>query len=336
MDKCIGQGNTQSGSVLFTWIRVLRTSFLKSNLKKGKMLMKQIVSVVTPCYNSENYIRPFLQSLLNQTYLELEIILVDDGSTDSTAEIIEEHRPDFEKTGVTYHYIYQEHENQARAVNTGLKYVTGTYLIWPDSDDILEPTSVEKRVEYLQNHPEEGMVRSDRYYINAATGKRYEGKVDAFKHKKDLFFELFFEKCNVCCGTYMIRMSCFDKINPEREIVIGHGGQNYQMLLPMVYHFLCGYVDEPLYGVVVHGDSHSQQERTYAQARDRMDSLLMICASVLQDLPLDERTKRILMKMKRNHCYQILDDRYGYHYRYLLRVLLRKYYSMRYRRIWEN
>jgi len=298
--------------------------------------MKPVVSVVTPCYNSEKYIRPFLQSLLNQTYTELEIILVDDGSTDSTAEIIESYRSAFKKRGSIFHYIRQEHENQARAVNTGLKYVTGDYLIWPDSDDILEPTSVEKRVKYLQEHPEDGMVRSDKYFINAATGKQYDGKPDRFKQKKNLFFELFFEKCTVCCGTYMIRMSCFDAINPEREIVIGHGGQNYQMLLPMAYHFLCGFVDEPLYGVVVHEDSHSQQQRTYTQAQDRMDSLLMICDSVLQDLPLEARIRRILMKMKRNHCYQILDDQYGYHYRYLLRVLLRKYYSVRYRRIWEK
>lgn len=298
--------------------------------------MKPKVSVVTPCFNSENYIRPFLQSLLGQTYPVMEIILVDDGSTDTTAEIIEEYRSAFEKRGFSYRYIYQEHKNQAQAVNTGLKYVTGAYLIWPDSDDILEPTSVEKRVNYMQEHPEEGMVRSDRYYINAATGQRYEGKLDAFKHKKNLFFELFFEKCTVCCGTYMIRMSCFDKINPDREIVIGHGGQNYQMLLPMAYHYLCGFVDEQLYGVIVHEDSHSMQKRTYLQARNRMDSLLMICESILQDIPLDKETKKILMKMKKNHCYQILDDRYEHHYRYIIRVFLRKYYSMRYGRIWEN
>ena len=298
--------------------------------------MKPVVSVVTPCYNSEKYICAFLQSLLNQTYKELEIILVDDGSADSTAEIIEEYRSAFEKKGVTYHYIRQEHENQARAVNTGLKYVTGEYLIWPDSDDILEPTSIEKRVKYLQEHPEDGMVRSDRYFINAATGKQYDGKPDRFKQKKNLFFELFFEKCTVCCGTYMIRMSCFDAINPERKIVIGHGGQNYQMLLPMAYHFPCGFVDEPLYGVVVHEDSHSQKTRTYQEAKDRMDSLLTICESILLGLPFTQKKRARLMKVKKNHCYQILDDRYGHHYRYLYRSVLRRFHDFRYGNLWEK
>ena len=298
--------------------------------------MNPKVSVVTPCYNSEKYIRPYLQSLLNQTYTELEIILVDDGSTDATASIIEEHRPFFEEKGITCQYLYQDHKNQAYAVNTGLKHVTGAYLIWPDSDDILEPTSIEKRVAYLETHPEDGMVRSDRYYIDADTGQRHDGRPDAFKRKKTLFFDLFFEQCTVCCGTYMIRMNCFDKINPLREIPIGHGGQNYQMLLPMSYHFTCGFVDEKLYGVVIHDDSHSMQKRTYAQAKERMDSLLTICDIILQKLPLENRTKRILMRIKKNHCYQILDERYGRRVRYRLRRWLRKYHFRRYRSIWER
>ena len=298
--------------------------------------MKPKVSVVTPCYNSENYIRPYLDSLLAQTYTNLEVILVDDGSEDATAAIIEAYAERFAQKGITCRYIYQEHKNQAWAVNNGLKYVTGAYLIWPDSDDILEPTSVEKRVAYLQCHPEEGMVRNDRYYIDAATGKRYNGKPDAFKTKKRLFYDLFFERCTVCCGTYMIRMACFDEINPSREILIGHGGQNYQLLLPMAYRFLCGFVDEQLYGVVVHADSHSLQQRTYAQAKDRMDSLLWICDSILRELPVPEEERQILMKIKTNHCYKILDGRYRIRVRHLLRTVRANFYSLRYRKIWEQ
>ena len=92
--------------------------------------MNEIVSVVTPCYNSEKYIEAYLRSLLEQTYSDLEIILVDDGSTDRTAEIIQSYRPVFEAKGISLYYLYQEHENQAAAVNRGLKKVTGEYLIW--------------------------------------------------------------------------------------------------------------------------------------------------------------------------------------------------------------
>ena len=298
--------------------------------------MKPKVSVVTPCYNSEHYIVAFLTSLLNQTYSEMEVVLVDDGSTDATPQIIESFRPRFEQKGISYRYIRQEHRNQAYAVNNGLKYVTGDYLIWPDSDDLLEPTSVEKRVRYLQQHPEDGMVRSDRYYIDAVTGNRSGGKPDLFRNTKDLFYPLFFEKCVICCGTYMIRMSCFDRIHPGREIVIGDGGQNYQMLLPMAYHFSCGFVEEALYGVVVHEDSHSNQKRTYAQAKARMDSLLMICDTVLGDLPMERKQRARLMSIKKNHCYQILDGRYRHRFRYLLRHLLWRYHGFRYGHLWEK
>lgn len=298
--------------------------------------VKQRVSVVTPCYNSEHYIVPFLTSLLNQTYPEMEVILVDDGSTDATAQIIKQFQPRFEKKGIPCRYIWQEHQNQACALNTGLKHVTGEYLIWPDSDDLLEPDSIAVRVRYLQQNPQDGMVRSDKYFVDAATGKRSQGKPDRFKTRKDLFYPLFFEKCTVCCGTYMIRMDCFDKLHPDREIVIGHGGQNYQMLLPMAYHYSCGFVDAPLYGVVVHADSHSQQKRTYEQAKSRMDSLLEICDAVLLALPLDQKTCRCLMKIKKNHCYQILDARYGHHRRYLFRSFIRCYHDRRYGRLWEK
>lgn len=284
--------------------------------------MNPKVSIVTPCYNSEKFIKAYLQSILNQTYTNLEVILVDDGSTDNTALFIEEYRDYFEEKRIVYHYLYQNHCNQACAINYGLKYVTGDYLIWPDSDDILEPDSIEKRVAYLQSHVQTGMVRSGYYFINAVTKKNFHEKQYYYEDNSNIFYDLFFEKCPVYCGTYMIRMDCFDKINPMREIEIGHGGQNYQILLPMAYYYKCGYIKNRLYGITIHEDSHSRKIRTYEQAMDRMESLIEICDSVLDNLPIDKENKNYLMKMKKNQCYRIVDKLYGRIGIYIWRTVL--------------
>ena len=106
--------------------------------------MEPLVSVVTPCYNGEKYISRFLDSVINQTYDNVEVILVNDGSIDKTEEIALNYKSKFEKRGYKYIYIYQKNAGQAAAINQGLKVLQGKYLIWPDSDDILDKNALYK------------------------------------------------------------------------------------------------------------------------------------------------------------------------------------------------
>lgn len=110
---------------------------------------KGLVSCTTPVYNREQYLGKMLESILNQTYPFIEMILVDDGSTDSTLEITESYKEDFAERGFGYQIIHTPHKNASAAINQGIKYLTGEFLIWPDSDDVLEPKSVEVRVNFL-------------------------------------------------------------------------------------------------------------------------------------------------------------------------------------------
>ncbi len=222
------------------------------------------VSVLSPCYNSGKFLPVFFDSLIAQKYSPIELILVNDGSTDNTEEIINSYKKKFAESGIELRYFYKENGGQASAIAMGIKYATGDYLIWPDSDDFLLPQSIEKRVNYLETHPECGIVRSNGFIYDELDRSMPIGKIS--KLNRITYLNDFVNFLVPWCpGCYMIRMSAFDKANPGRKIADYRIGQNIQMILPIVYYYPCQYLDEYLYGYVIHGDSHSHKKRSYEE-----------------------------------------------------------------------
>lgn len=234
---------------------------------------KPLVSVVTPCYNGAPYLEDYFESLLNQTYENLEMIFVNDGSKDDTEKIALEYKKRFEEKAIPFKYLYQDNCGQANAVNNGFKYVKGKYLIWPDSDDVLQKDSVKKRVEFLEAHPNYDIVRTNGYFFDDETGKkirRLDNKESRFN--EDIFEDLIFERtfCNCC---YMIRFSAFKQIYPDLRIPESNAGQNWQILIPICGKSLCGYIDKDMYYVREHSDSHSRSKRNIEQRIKRLNEL---------------------------------------------------------------
>lgn len=137
--------------------------------------MHELLSIVVPAYNIENYIGRCLDSLINQTYTNLEIIVVDDGSTDDTLSIIK----DYEKKDKRIIVIHKENEGVSVTRLTGMKKAQGTYIGFVDGDDIVENNMFEllmkNAIKYQTDISHCGYVmdfpdgHSD-YYYN--TGKR--------------------------------------------------------------------------------------------------------------------------------------------------------------------
>ncbi len=226
---------------------------------------KGLVSCVTPVYNGAEWLPNLLDSLLAQTYDKVEVILVDDGSTDNTVAIAESYRECFQEKGYGYQLIYAEHRNASSAVNRGLKAVTGEFLIWPDADDRLETDSIARRVGIFSDTSIEA-VRSLSYYFDWETKEHV--KADEKRgdlENQNLFFPILESQTFVCCGCYMLRSELFFQIYPEREIPIYDVGQNFQMLLPYMYRHTCVTIQEELYGVCVHVHSHSRRRLTKQQ-----------------------------------------------------------------------
>lgn len=101
--------------------------------------MDELISVIVPVYNVENYLRRCIDSILNQTYQNLEIILIDDGSTDSSSIICDEYANMYDRIVV----IHKKNGGLSDARNTGLKKMSGTYFICVDSDDYILPNCIE-------------------------------------------------------------------------------------------------------------------------------------------------------------------------------------------------
>lgn len=235
------------------------------------------VSVVSPCYNGEAYIDRMLESILEQTYSDIELICVDDGSVDGTAKIIEHYIEKFKKSNRSLIYLRQKHNGQATAVNLGLKYISGEFLSWIDCDDFLTKDSVEKKVKAFSEHPGCSIVTSDLYVVDESDinmpievkGKQYGN----LNYQPRQFF-LTLEGMSVMeCHCHMLKVADFLKINPRLEISRCKAGQNYQILLPMYYYYNRYFLDEPLAYYVLRQDSHFHSKRNVEQEIERLDQL---------------------------------------------------------------
>src|SRR5579862_8217266 len=111
------------------------------------------VTILITCYNTGRFLRASVDSALAQNYSPLEVVVVDDGSTDDTAEIMASYGPQI--LG-----IRQENKGCAGARNAGLEISTGEVVVILDSDDLLVPGAVEAKVKLLQSEPNVGLVTS--------------------------------------------------------------------------------------------------------------------------------------------------------------------------------
>ena len=270
-------------------------------------MIKDLVSIISPCYNGEDYVERFFKSILLQTYKQIELIFINDGSIDNTEKIALKYKKIFEENDIPFYYIYQENAGQAAALNKGLKIFKGEYLTWPDSDDSLEPNSIEKKVNFLKNHNEYGYVRTCANIINEKTQK-ITGylKPNKTEIQEDLFED--FIMCNdvwFAPGCYMVKTRAFLDCIPERHIYSHRGGQNWQMLLPIAKKYKCGFINENLYNYYERENSHSHKTGNIEIELERIKGYEEILENVLNQLKeyqhyemkLKEKNARLKMKI---------------------------------------
>ena len=281
--------------------------------------MNKLVSIVSPCYNGEAYVERFINSIISQTYRPLELIIVNDGSTDKTEEIVLSFKEKLENDQITLKYLKKQNGGLGSAINDGLKLTTGEYLIWPDSDDFLMPESISKRVAFLENNPGFGFVQSDgRTYIEGSLEGK--GVINAIVRKDGWMFDNIISGNVVYtpCG-WMLKMSAFLEVNPNKEIFPSRYGQDIQMLLPISAKFKCGHLKEVLYGRVDRPQSLSKQvwkgddawkKRILGLEEIYVETLKSIGGEALAYIPyiyfrdlriLDATSKRLGLKEHKKH-----------------------------------
>jgi len=131
------------------------------------------VSVIIPTYNRYDLLRMAVASVINQTFNSYEIIVVDDGSTDSTSKIKDEY-------GNALRYFYKNNAGVSSARNFGIGKSNGEFIAFLDSDDEWRNDKLEKQVNFLDEHKDIGMVLCNYNYMN--TSRQITGAVDRRQH----------------------------------------------------------------------------------------------------------------------------------------------------------
>ena len=131
-----------------------------------------LVSVVIPVFNAERYLRESIDTVLSQDYPEIEIIAVDDGSSDNSPAILEEYAD-------SIRIVRQENAGSARARNAGIRCANGKYVAFLDADDMWHSAKTRIQVAHLEENPDVGLVYNDWLVINEGDEHRISEVMDA-------------------------------------------------------------------------------------------------------------------------------------------------------------
>lgn len=162
--------------------------------------MEPSVSINLCCYNSEKYIRETLDSIICQTYKDWQLIIINDGSKDSTESIVNE----YINQGLPIVYHYQENKGLGYSRNTALKHSQGEYIAFIDHDDLLHEDSIKERVELLNNNQDASFVFTNARFLK--NGKKlglFHYGARSFKPKISL--KEFIHFPNIALSSVMIR-----------------------------------------------------------------------------------------------------------------------------------
>jgi glycosyltransferase involved in cell wall biosynthesis len=189
-----------------------------------------LVSVIMPAYNAADYIEEAIESVLIQSYRNFELIVIDDGSTDNTRDIVASFKDDKIK------YYYQKNKGLAGAHNTGIKNSQGLFLIKLDSDDIMKPDFITEHIQMFEKHPEADLVYCDDCLIDENSNQIRVIERPEYTDRKTLIRDLFHCGFPVVPFRTCIRRSIFDKIGFFDEKL--RMAEDYDMLRRFVKHGL--------------------------------------------------------------------------------------------------
>lgn len=221
-----------------------------------------VASVIMCGYNSEKYLSRSIGSILNQTYPEIELVFMDDGSQDHTYDVALSYQHDFEQKGYQLKVFRQENQGPGYASINALQYATGAYLSFLDSDDALLPDSIEKRVKALEVNQDVNIVRTNGYrvYEKSSKAKELIVKENQEKTTNRIFEDIIIGTANNFAGTFMIRANALKTFYGAEPIPYSDYGQNLQLILAGAYHSKQIFIDEPLMEYFIYPNTHSHKK----------------------------------------------------------------------------
>ena len=218
------------------------------------------VSVILPCYNGTQWIADTVNSVLGQTYRNFELIVIDDGSTDNSKEIVSSYLCD-----ERVRYIYQENRGFSAAINRGIKESSGDLIGFIGQDDLWLHDKLELQVEYLNNHNDVDLVHSSFFVIDP------QGRIIGIRNveipnvsSKRKFIEKLFLGNFIGFETVLVKRECFDKVGFFDERMVGFSDHDMWLRISGSFNTE-GYVNLPLV---------KKREHEFQLSKVRMEAVL--------------------------------------------------------------
>ncbi len=214
--------------------------------------MRPLVSVIFPCYNAEKFLAYSLESIMNQHYNNLEIICINDGSTDSTLSLLKEYQ-----TADTRIKIIDNIKNLGliESLNNALKYVNGGFFARADADDYCEPERFSKQVRFLQQHLEYDLVSSGYQYFEKDNKRLEYIPPVGYSPGALKFISLF--STPVAHAAVLARRSLIERSLYQYDKNFRHS-EDFELFSRLAWQgILLGNMPEPLYWVRVNPESVS-------------------------------------------------------------------------------
>lgn len=196
--------------------------------------MPPTVSVIIPTYNRANYVQQAVESVLNQTYKDYEIIVIDDGSTDDT-------KLSLEKYADRVKYIYQENQKVAAARNNGIRHSQGKYIAFLDSDDLWLPQKLERDIAYFEAKPQVGLVYSNVIYFSDEGADLYTRRMKS--PSGDVLEKIIIDNF-VVTSTVIVGRECLDRVGFFNEDLDLASSEDWEMWVRIASLYPFGYVNE--------------------------------------------------------------------------------------------
>lgn len=233
------------------WRFVWRVGDAVYNVRTERYLFRVVpkVSVIIPTYNSLEYLPEAIESVLDQTFVDFEIIVINDGSSDGTEKWV------LEQSDPRLQLISQGNLGKSAARNAGIAKASGDYLAFLDADDCWEPTKLEKQARCLDSNSQIGLV----YVWTALADSRCQptGRIVSSHAEGNVWEELVRDNILACGSTPMARRSCFQTVGLfALDLPLA---QDWDMWIRIAARYPFAVIKEPLARYRLHANNTSKQ-----------------------------------------------------------------------------